>query len=198
MVDFSQGTSILSLLSTSSGDHIMKATTPLLAGLLMTLASTSHATGAYAGLGLGESFVDQGVFGEMDTAYKVFGGMQLHPNLAVEVAYMDLGEPVEQLFGFRQEYDVWAVALWGKAILPVSERIELFGKLGVAYWEYDEVTRLGSLPPTSTSNSATDLAWGVGLAFAVTKQWSIPLEYEEISGDLDKAGLFSVSVAYHF
>ena len=47
----------------------------------------------------------------MDTGYKLFGGLKLHPNFAVKAAYMDLGQPIEDFFGFRREYDVWAIVL---------------------------------------------------------------------------------------
>lgn len=134
----------------------------------------------------------------MDTGYKLFGGAKLYFNFAVEAAYIDLGQPVEDFFGFRQEYDVWAAAFWVKGILPVTERIELFSILGIAHWEYDEVSRIGSLLPTTSSVSATGLAWGIGIAFAVGEKMAIPVEYEHISGDIDKAAMFGVSVVYQF
>lgn len=176
----------------------MKDFRSMLFAILLAGPLGAHAADAYLGFGIGQGYVDQNLFGESDTAYKVFGGVQLHPNFAVEAAYMDLGQPVEDFFGLRQEYDVWAVALWGKGIWPVTERIDLFGKLGFAHWEYDETTRLGSLPPSTTSESANDFGWGIGIGFDVGEKWQIPLEYEQISGDIDKAGLFSISAIYKF
>jgi OOP family OmpA-OmpF porin len=177
---------------------VMKIIKVLLAGLLLLGLTNAQAANAYLGVGIGESFVDQGIFGEMDTAYKIFGGFQFHTNFAVEAAYMDLGQPVEDFFGFRQEYDVWATALWAKGLLPVTKSVELSGKLGMAHWEYDKVSQIGSLPPTTSSESSTDFAWGIGVAFAVNEKLMIPVEYEHISGDIDKAAMFSVSVLYQF
>jgi OOP family OmpA-OmpF porin len=163
---------------------------------LMLLGScNANAVDAYAGIGIGESYVDQGVFGEMDTAYKLFGGAQFNKNFAVEAAYMDLGQPVENFFGWTQEYDVWAVALWAKGILPVSERIDLFGKLGYAHWEYDKTD---SRTSTTTSQSSNDFAWGLGISFDVGKKFAIPIEYEKIGTDLDNTAMFSVSGIYRF
>ncbi|WP_455209227.1 hypothetical protein [Kaarinaea lacus] len=79
---------------------------------------------------------------------------------------MDLGQPIEDSFGFRQQYD--------------------------------EVSRIGSLPPTTSSASATDFAWVIGIAFAVGEKLAIPVEYEYISGDIDKAAMFGVPVVCQF
>lgn len=176
----------------------MKALKTILLGLMLACPLNANAVDAYMGVGIGESFVDQGLFGETDTAYKFFGGAQFHKNFAVELAYMDLGKPVEDFFGFRQEYDVWAVALWGKGILPVTEKIDLFAKLGFAHWEYDKISQIGSLPPASTSQSSNDFAWGLGISFDVGKKYAIPIEYEQIQGDLDTVAMFSVSFIYRF
>lgn len=174
----------------------MKAIKTILFGLMLACSFNANAGDAYLGVGIGESFVDQGLFGEMDTAYKIFGGVQFHPNFAVELSYMDLGQPVEDFFGWRQEYDVWAFAVWAKGILPVTEKIDLFGKLGLAYWEYDKTDTL--FVTTTTSYSANDFAWGLGISFDVGEKYAIPIEYEQIEGGLDKAAMFSVSFIYRF
>ena len=176
----------------------MKALIPLLFGLMLIGPFSANAADAYLGIGIGDSYIDQDIFGESDTAYKFFGGLQFNPNFAVEAAYMDLGQPVQDFFGLREEYDVWAVALWAKGIWPVTKNIDLFGKLGLAHWEYDKTYQAGSLPPQTTSENANDFAWGIGISFGVGKKWAIPLEYEQISGDIDKAGLFSISAMYKF
>ncbi|WP_455209228.1 hypothetical protein [Kaarinaea lacus] len=59
----------------------MKVIEALLMGLLMLASTTASAASACLGFGIGQTFVDQGVFGEMDTGYKLFGGAQFHPNL---------------------------------------------------------------------------------------------------------------------
>jgi len=176
----------------------MKGLKPLLFVLMLVGPCSANPANAYLGVGIGDSYIDQDIFGESDTAYKIFAGLQLHPNFAVEAAYMDLGQPVEDFFGFRQEYDVWAVALWAKGIWPVTQRIDLFGKLGFAHWEYDKTTSFSGSLPSTTSKSANDFGWGIGIGFDVGEKWMIPVEYEQISGDIDKAGVFSISAMYKF
>jgi len=73
----------------------MKALKPCLFGLMLVGPCSANATDAYLGVGIGDSYIDQDIFGESDTAYKIFAGLQLHPNFAVEATYMDLGQPVE-------------------------------------------------------------------------------------------------------
>ena len=176
----------------------MNALKPWLLVLMLVGPVSANAADAYLGIGIGDAYIDQDIFGESDTAYKIFGGLQFHPNFAVEAAYMDLGQPVEDFFGLREEFDVWAVALWAKGILPVTEGIDLFGKLGFAHWEYDKTTSFSGSLSSTTSENANDFAWGIGIGFDVGKNWMIPLEYEQISGDIDKAGLFSISAMYKF
>ena len=137
----------------------MKVLRTIMLSLMLLGSCNANAIDAYVGIGIGESYVDQGVFGEMDTAYKIFGGAQFHPNIAVEVAYMDLGKP---------------------------------------HWEYDKTSQIGSLPPTSTSQSSNDFAWGLGISFDVGKKFAIPIEYEKIGTDLDNTAMFSVSCIYSF
>ena len=47
----------------------MKALKSILLGLMLACPLNANAVDAYLGVGIGESFVDQGVFGEMDVSW---------------------------------------------------------------------------------------------------------------------------------
>lgn len=160
--------------------------------------SQAYAADGYIGLGLGQSEINQGFFGEYGNGYKLFGGVRVHKNLAIEAAYTDFGNPSENLFGVEVEYEAWSVGAWAKGLWPVSQHIELFGKAGVAYWEADETSTVFGLPPTKTSWDGTDFAWGVGASFNYWDHVSIQLEYEDILADIDTITLWSISVLYTF
>lgn len=180
----------------------MKATDrkKCLAGLLLYLMAFSplHALDGYLGIGLGQSEINQGLFGEYGNGFKIFGGARLHPNLAVEAAYLDFGNPSENLFGIETMYEAWATAAWAKGILPVISKIDLFGKVGWAYWEVEKSTTVFGLPPSKTSASGNNFTWGVGTSFNYWDNFSIQLEYEDINSDLDTITLWSVSALYTF
>lgn len=169
---------------------------PLLLTLL--IPARVYAVDGYIGLGIGQSEINQGFFGEYGNAYKIFGGLRLHPNLAVEVAYIDYGNPKETLFGIDTEYEASAYAVWAKGLWPVAQQFELLGKLGLGVWDITKTTTVFGLPPSTTTSDGTDFAWGVGAAFNYRDNFSIQLEYEDINSDIDTMTLWSISVLYKF
>lgn len=168
--------------------------------LLVTLLviSRAYAIDGYIGFGLGQSEINQGFFGEYGNGFKGFGGVRAHPNLAIEGAYLDFGNPSENLFGVETEYEAWALAAWAKGLWPVSKNIELFGKAGLAYWEVDRTTTIFGSTPSKTSSDGTDFAWGAGAAFNYWEKFSIQLEYEDINAEIDTITLWSISAVYTF
>ena len=169
-------------------------------GLLLYLIAFSplYALDGYLGVGLGQSEINQGFFGEYGDGFKIFGGVQPHPNLAVEAAYLDFGSPSENLFGVETQYEAWATAVWAKGIWPVVSKIELFGKAGWAYWEIDRTTTLFGLPPSKVTASGNDFTWGIGASFNYWDNFSFQLEYEDINSDIDTITLWSISALYKF
>lgn len=172
----------------------------ILSSLFILLAnlSTVIAADGYLGAGLGQSEVRQALFGEYGDGFKIFGGARYNQNLAAEIAYQDFGNPSENLFGVETEYEAWAVALWLKGIWPATSKIDLLGKAGLAYWEVDKTTTVFGFPPSTTSASGTDFAWGVGVSFNYWDKLSIQLEYEDINADIDTITLWSISAVYQF
>jgi OOP family OmpA-OmpF porin len=159
---------------------------------------------------------------EIDTGLKLFGGFQFNKNWAVEVAYIDLGKftanNTDSTGTLNLDFKIkgWNVA--GVGTLPVSESFAVFGKLGVLNWnlDYKCATASGTAvcnAPTNRSASGTDLSYGVGLDYALTKQVGLRLEWERFKdvGDPNNtrgtdngktgqsdADLLSVGVKYNF
>lgn len=164
---------------------------------LMTLQFL-HAADGYLGVGLGQSEINQGLFGEYGNAYKVFAGARVHQNLVIEVAYIDFGNPSENLFGITKEYDAWAIGTWAKGIWPITTKFELFGKAGWAYWEIEEKTTIFGQQQPTHSSSGNDFTWGIGVAFSQWEKFSMQLEYEDFNTSLDTVTLWSISALYGF
>ena len=161
-------------------------------------SSPLYAADTYLGAGFGQSEVDQGFFGEYGNGFKIFGGVRQHNNLAIEVAYLDYGNPSENLFGIDTEYEAIAFAAWAKGIWPIKEKIDLFGKAGWSFWEIDKTTTVFGFPSQTTKFDGSDFAWGFGVSFNHWEKISIQLEYEDILSDLDTITLWSVSASYSF
>lgn len=160
--------------------------------------SPVQANGAYVGLGVGQSEINQELFDEYGTGFKVFGGFRTHPNLAIEAAYINFGEPSENLFGADREYEACAATIWAKGLWPITRNIELFGKVGWAYWEAESYTTVSGTPTIKKSWKGNDFTWGAGVDFNQWEKFSIQLEYEDVNTDLDKTTLWSVSGLYRF
>jgi hypothetical protein len=77
-------------------------------------------------------------------------------------------------------------------ILPLGP-IDLYGKAGAMNWSAD--TTIGG---STTSNSGTDVFYGVGVGFYI---WKLGLraEYERFQiKDIDRVDLFSLSALFQF
>lgn len=172
-----------------------KNTFIMLLGLMA--GSQAYAADRYIGFGLGQSEINQGFFGEYGNGFKIFAGMHLHNFIAIEAAYLDYGNPSENLFGINTEYEATAVAAWAKSLWPITQNIRLFAKAGVANWEVDKTTSVFG-PPTTTSQDGNDFTWGVGISFNKWDHLAIQLEYEDINADIDAITLWSASVLYSF
>ncbi len=232
----------------------MKRFIRLLAAATLLTSATSYAeNGFYAGLGAGGGRVefelaengllppsgdpiDTAGFGAGAFAFKAFGGYQILDYLAVEAAYVDLGEAevtacfVNSLNGCGPEpgdgfpqlsnrgnpwtidspIDGWTVEVLG--LLPIAERLELFAKVGVFFWEQeitaqdDVVTAPGRPiiggPPENLlriSRDDNDLTWGFGGSFQATDKLGLRLEFQWFDvADTDSVWASTISAVYGF
>ncbi len=161
----------------------------------------------YAGVGIGQSYVEENNvfagddFDDEDFGFKVFGGYNFHKNFAVEIDYLNFGEPSDNISGVDIKIkDFYALALYGIGKLPLSDRFELFAKLGVAYWDGRAEARFMGVTARSDEDG-TELAYGLGASYSFTDKYAIRIEYEEIdtdSDDLSTLGLLTVGGEVRF
>ncbi len=139
---------------------------------------------------------------ETDTGWKLFGGYQFTRNWGVEFAYVDLGKATVNSRGtvagvtdvYRSEATAKGWSLAGVGTVMVSDTFGLFGKLGAFRWDLDtkcslvtNATGTGTCAattgpgagPANRSASGTDLTYGVGLKYNLTKQASLRVEWEQ-------------------
>ena len=168
---------------------------------------------------------------ETDTGWKLFGGYQFTRNWAVEFAYVDLGKVTVNPRGtvtgvtdvYRGEGTAKGWSLAGVGTVMVSDSFGVFGKLGAFRWDYDTKCSIvtnatagatcapttGSYAgPANRSASGTDLTYGIGLKYNLTKQANLRVEWEQFkdvgnasttgssgTGQAD-ANLISVGIQY--
>jgi len=134
-----------------------------------------------------------------DPSFKLFGGIGIGENFAVEIAYHDFGTttccgPIYACFCFERNGDAFsasAVALW-----PIN-RFRLFARAGALRWDVDgyDLTIAGPRPYAS---DGVDLVAGVGGDILVVSRLRIRLEWERLEIDGDDADSVSIGALWQF
>jgi outer membrane immunogenic protein len=147
-------------------------------------------SGVYVGAGVGDASVKDGDFDASDSAYKIFGGYNIGfiplVDFAVEASYVDFGNPSTSA-GNVEATGLNAFGLAGLSFGPFG----VFAKAGMINWDADS-----TFGATSSSDSGTDPAYGVGARFAIGS-FAVRAEYEvyDLDADLD---MVSVSGVFTF
>lgn len=126
------------------------------------------------------------------SSFRLYGGYRFNDYLAVEGAYVDLGE-FEQSFNIiglpvnlSADADGFAAAVMGA--VPLGERFDLEGRLGLFFW--DGRASAGTL---AADPSDENLFLGLGASFdlsrniAVTGDWT-RYELEDVEADVFTIG----------
>ncbi len=181
-----------------------------LAGLTLSQLALAQDLGFYLGGGLGQSKAKDWCTGggatlvtcdDTKTAWKIFGGYQFHPNLAVELQYMDMGtvsalvnDPVFGLVSVSADNRQFAASLVG--LLPLgASQFSLFGKVGVeTIGQQSTVSVAGATDLQHGSDSG--LLLGAGLKWAIDRNIKLRGEWEH--GDTLNADTFSIGLEYWF
>jgi OOP family OmpA-OmpF porin len=207
--------------------------------LLLTIISASYATLAtaqdqeyYAGLAIGRSSADvteisrqdvldtgftsisgfQSGSSKSDTAWKIFGGYRLNPNVAAELFYANLGKFSREASGtgvttFSSTLDFalnsnLKITGFGAAVLvglPLTEQLSAFAKPGLIYWmakRTDSTTAGTATQNKSTDKNGTSPSLGVGISYAFTDKLSARLEGERFFdiGDKNTTGKSNIDL----
>lgn len=174
--------------------------TQLLSTLLLSAALGAAAFGAsaqepgfYAGAGVGQSFVDEGVYDDEDTAFTVFGGYQFNRYFGLEAGYADFGKIEPDVAGPALEGD--SAYLTAVGTLPVTEKFSAYAKAGLHRWNVDT-----SLPGVTGNNddSGSDPTYGVGAQYRFTDKVALRAEYSRFEVEDVDADLAQLQVRFDF
>ena len=147
----------------------------LLSAAAMALALPAMAqmslSSAYVGGALGQSkFKDcSGCTDDKDASWGLFAGYQFNRNLAAELGYHDLGSA--SIPGASIDGTAWELV--GVGAWPFTEQFSVYGKLG-GY--------RGELKGGGTSETNTDLTYGLGLQFDLNKSLGFRGEWQRYPG----------------
>ena len=132
-----------------------------------------------------------------DTGYRLYGGYQFHPNIGVELGYVDLGKATANVGGLGGDVkaDGWTAHVVGS--IPVWNRFALFGRVGAIHGESKTGGAFGS-----HKDRGTDLAYGAGVRFGVTNNLDVSAEWDRFRFDTTNrdadVDLISVGLRFKF
>lgn len=171
-------------------------------------ASAEDEQGFYAGGGVGQFNLEIDNFNDVvttvddydsdDTAYKVYGGWRANKWLALELAYINLGSPDDEILPdttVEVETDGFTPYIVGT--IPIG-MFEVFAKAG--YFWYDVNARTDSpLGTASASDSGSDFTWSAGVGLNIFERVNVRLEYEQFDfNDVDNANALWLTSAFRF
>ncbi len=143
-------------------------------------------------------------FDDTDSAWKVFGGYQFHPNAGVELGYINFGTFKGSGTGLSDNWKANGIHVSVVGTLPLGNEFSLLGRAGLTRWSVDDKFSVGTASFSAKENRI-DPSFGFGVQYAFTKQLVGRLEYEESKhvgkeattgkSDID---VLSVGVVYRF
>ena len=134
-------------------------------------------------------------FSDGDNATKIFAGWNFNRFFAVQGDFVNFGESSGFVSSSAQgTSDVQGIAPSVVGTLPIGP-VELFGRVGVMFYEVDLNLTGGRL----VDESGEDLVWSAGIGIDVLDRLNLRLEYEEIDiQELDEADALWLTAAWKF
>lgn len=189
--------------------------------LLATQAHAATAGKPFVEVGFGQSsaseLCDGTLFGgsvecdDKDTFLRIGAGIMISPTLSAEVGFMDFGKFTytevsrAQLRAFAVEAELQAVTLQLGGYAPINEKLNLFGKLGVAFTQFDiEAGRVDGLfiQEATFDESDVEAIATVGASYNFMPNAGINLQLDYVpnvgSDDTGEEDVFAISAGLKY
>ena len=162
-------------------------------------AYADDTTGLYIGGDVGRYGIDIDDVRFDDDAGFVRGvvGMRLSENLAIEGDYTKLYETSGDLLGSDADLDAHAWGISLRPILPLTERVELYGKVGWSWYDFELSTTANGVP-LNEGDREDDFTWGAGVEYHLTDNLSLGCDFTRIEVDDADLNLVSAKLKFRF
>ncbi|EHH1079253.1 porin, partial [Vibrio parahaemolyticus] len=133
--------------------------------------------------------------------YGLYLGYQFNSWLALEGGMTSYGSPDARYSSGDVDADVYGGELAAKLSYPLTERLDVFTRLGGAWQRIDKDF---SPMPDAIESSEWNLMSSIGMSYRLSQRWSVRGEYQFIDGigdgDVEQADshFTSVGLTYHF
>jgi len=147
----------------------------------------------------------QGTCDENDSSYKLFAGYDFNRMFSAEIGYVDLGKAVLNgavgATAASGTVEAKVYEMTGLLKLPITPQFSGFARLGFYRGDVDSRANIGAVG-TSSSDSNTDLTFGAGLRFFVTRNIAVQGEWQRYndvgSGAAGNANIDTLGVSVLF
>jgi opacity protein-like surface antigen len=176
-----------------------KLTCAVLAAMLISAGSAYADDGFSVGASIGYANIENDDpafdFDANDTGYKFFANYSFANYLGFEGAYIDFGEPSDDVLGLPGTIDAEGYTLYAVGRLPLADSVGLFGKAGVISWDADSIVD-GALVG---ADDGDDLALGFGASWNANGTLGLRAEYEWFDiPDADNVWMASLGFVLRF
>ena len=159
----------------------------LLAAALTAVCGLASAQG-YAGAIAGLTMINYdgpagGSKDDSDVGFKIYGGYEVAPNIAIEVGYATLGKAKGTLGPQTEEIKASAFSVVGAFRFPIADEFTGVGRLGLASVTGKYSTN--ALGGKNTSKSAIKLYTGLGLEYAIAKDVKLVGAFDLTNADIE-------------
>ncbi|RVU35742.1 tandem-95 repeat protein [Rheinheimera riviphila] len=149
-------------------------------------------------------------FDKSDFSYGVAVGYQLHPSVAIELGYQDLGDASSQFSGESLTPQQYHALL--KAVSPVlvdgvsaafrftlwqNDRLRLEVPVGLFFWDSEIKSRMNNTELV-TENDGNDWLLGLQLQYQLVNDWQLGVGYQQINLAPNDVSSWLLSVRYQF
>ena len=194
----------------------VKLTAAIAALMSPALLPAAHAqvqdevSGFYVGGGVGQfnagiddvDEVDNTVdaWDDDDSAYKFFGGYRLNRFLALELDYINLGEPSGAVVpGFNVDASVDGFAPYVVGTIPLGPHFEVYGRLGYYFYDATVGRENGLNNRVEFDEESEDLVYGAGIGASIGEKFNVRFEYEKFDlKSLDDADALWLTAGWRF
>ncbi len=176
-------------------------TTPMLRfTALSVLLSFSHNSPAHFYFAAATGSTDYAEVAEDVSSLELSGGYRVSDNLALEISWLELGEEtVRAGSAGSTDFSVDGTNISLLAIIPVTEEVEFFARIGVYYWDLttSNITS-ATLFRSKNEEEDADTSLGAGIAWNLSDNLALRLLYQEVDVAGDNIENLSAGFTFAF
>ena len=177
----------------------------LLSSLVLLGYSIVATANGYIGFSIGDTSVKAdltslggGSLDETTMFARFYGGYRFNRYVSLEGAYFSLAQASVSQLGTPPDdvsgaVDMSALGVYGVAFVPLSKRIEAYVKAGGASWNADL-----KRDNTTASTDGLDALYGLGIAYAFTKELKGTADWDVIDSPNPEFSTFSLGFKWEF